>query len=106
MINYVFHSGERIHVRIRTKLNGVPAEVLPDKYSMDIRYCTITPGNGKSGNAIQIIDHGSPVPDLPFPVEVDHAPGVLGNGISASEEGVGFSFQVFTYRAGSTLQLT
>ena len=59
-----------------------------------------------SGTPIQIISGGAAVSGTPFPVSVDHDPGMLGGGATPSSEGVGFSFQVFTFGPGSTLQLT
>ena len=68
----------------------------------------MTPGSEvyPIGQTIPIIADGRVVAGTPFPVSVDHQPGMLGGGVGASNEGVGFSFQVFTYGAGSTLKLT
>jgi hypothetical protein len=98
--------GERIHVRIGAMLNGVPAQNLPTKYKMSLQSCSITAGGIANSVAIQIISTGAAVTGTPFPVSVDHAPGLLGGGQLPNNEGVGFSFQVFTFGAGSTLELT
>lgn len=92
-------------MRITASLNGIPAATLPGKSQMTIQTCTITP-TGTSGTVIQIINNGAPVAGTPFPVSVAHDPGLLGGNTPASAEGVGFSFQVFTYGPGSKLQLT
>jgi len=98
--------GERIHVRITASLNGVPSVSLPQRHSISLSGCTITPGSGAGGSTIPIISGGSVVAGTPFPVSVDHQPGLLGGGVGASAEGVAFSFQVFTFGSGSTLKLT
>lgn len=98
--------GERIHVRLTATLNGVPAASLPNRHTMSLQSCTISPGGGASGANILIISNGVAVGGTPFPVSVDHAPGLLGGGTASAFEGVGFSFQVFTFGAGSTLQLS
>jgi len=98
--------GERIHVRLTATLNGVPAASLPNRHKMSLQSCTISPGGGAAGANILIISNGLAVGGTPFPVSVDHAPGQLGGGTASAFEGVGFSFQVFTFGAGSTLQLS
>ena len=95
--------GERIHVRISASLNGVLAADLANTYKIAINTCTIGAGS-KTGQILEIIRNGTPVDDE-LPVWVDHHPGNLGSSVEKENEGVGFSFQVFTFKSGSILSL-
>ena len=93
-------------MRITASLNGVPSVSLPQRHSISLSGCTISPGGAGNGATIPIISGGAVVAGAPFPISVDYQPGLLGGGVGASSEGVGFSFQVFTFGSGSTLKLT
>ena len=105
-IYYPYHLGERIHIRVTATMNGVVATALRSQFSISLKSCKILHTTGISDVSIQIIKDGLAVTGPPFPVTIDHNPGVIGNGVNASDEGVGFSFQVFTFGPGSTFQLT
>ena len=96
--------GERIHVRIIASLNGVPGVSLKDRYLISARSCLVRPKIDGS-HSISIIEDGQVLSNLPFPVSVDHDPGHMGGGIPFEEEGIGFSFQMFTFQAGTALEL-
>ena len=80
--------------------------MLPKKHSITVTSCSITAGGVAAGDSVQIISGGAAVVGTPFPISVEQDPGFMGGGVSGSSEGVGFSFQVFTFGPGSTLQLT
>jgi len=97
--------GERIHVRLVASLNGVEAQNLPYRYEMSLNSCSISSTEGGS-SPILIISNGMAVQNTPFPVSVDQPIGNIGGGVPVDAMGVGFAFQVFTFSAGSSLQLT
>jgi len=97
--------GERIHVRINAALNGRLGSSLPNNHNIKLDSCVIQRGNNQE-NLISIIQSGSVVPGLPFPVEIDQGSGNMGASVPLSQEGVAFNFQVFTFGPGQTLLLT
>ena len=96
--------GEKIHVRMTGKLNG---QVPNSAYSVTVNDCTINELTGDGtvvqGSSIALITGGDAV-NAVVPTGVEMNPGHL-NGGSNGNQGAGFWFQVFTYRAGSRLQL-
>ena len=103
----LLHLGETINVRITATLNGEPADTLLVQYHISIDSCSILHSDNDSVNKIEIISNGIvPIIDgPPFPVKIEHNPGIIGRGVDLNYEGVAFSFQVFTFGPGSTFHL-